>query len=151
MAFWDKRRERVAGFVLADLEPGEAIRVVVPTSQTCRAPGLHVLTWPLAAYFGLVLTDRRLLVVRCNPWSTPRALVRALPRRAVSVERYEPASVWGKLSLRLDGSVLDLNVHRVVRNDTDLFVRALTTVTAAPMPAARRARRDGSALRGSRL
>jgi hypothetical protein len=158
MAYWDKRRERVAGFVLADLEPGEEIRVVVPTSQTRRAPGLHVLTWPLAAYYGLVLTDRRVVLVRCNPWSTPRAVAAAVPRARAAVERYEPGHVWGKLTLHLDGTVVDLNVHRVARADTDLFVRALDDPSDARSPAARpplRAvtsrPRNGSALRGSRL
>ena len=157
MAYWDKRRERVAGFVLSDLEPGEEIRVVVPTSQTRRAPGLHFLTWPLAAYYGLVLTDRRVVLVRCNPWSTPRAVAVAVPRARAEVERYEPGQVWGKLTLRLDGTVVDLNVHRVARADTDLFVRALdrsdgrSTTAPTPLRGVRSRPRNGSALRGSRL
>jgi hypothetical protein len=60
--------------------------------------------------------------------------------------------------LDLDGTVADLNVHRVARADTDLFVRALddpsdgrSSTARRPLRAVTSRPRNGSALRGSRL
>ncbi len=47
------------------------------------------------------------------------------------VERYAPGSLWGKLTLSLPGSTLDLNVHRMVRTDTDSLTAALGRATSA--------------------
>lgn len=135
MASVDKRRERIAGFVMPQLEAGENVEVVVPTAQTGPTPWFALLTYLIffaVRSYAIVLTDRRVIAVRSSMWTgRPKAVEAAYPRSQVRVQRYAPGQLWGKLSLAIPGSALDLNVHRMVRTDTDSLTAALGPATSA--------------------
>ncbi|HZR13173.1 MAG TPA: hypothetical protein VFC33_07980 [Acidimicrobiia bacterium] len=135
MPMLDKRRERIAGFVMPQLEAGENVEVVVPTAQTGPSPvfgPLACMVFFAVRVYAPVLTGRRLLLLRCSKWTgRPKTIDAAYPRGEVRVERYAPGSLWGKLTLSLPGSTLDLNVHRMVRTDTDSLTAALGRATSA--------------------
>ena len=94
MAVDDPRQQRVRTFVTRDLEPGEQIEAIVPVVYDGPMWAMYAfgyLSSPLVKIFAFVLTDRRLLVVRCSPvQSIPVRLRVTVPREQVSLVAFAP-------------------------------------------------------------
>ena len=129
MGIADNRRNKVNAIAQPQLEPGEQIVATIGQSQTGPTPWFFLLTWLIAfwiRYWGLVLTDRRLVFVKCSSFTGgPRSVDHSVPRDQVKVLEYKRPGVWGKLVLQTGPETLKINVHRISRDDADAFVQAL--------------------------
>ena len=139
MTIAERRRAKVEEFVKPQLEPGEQIVMTVSHVQTGPTPwfqalfGILFLFW--VKYQALVLTDRRVLVIKKSMMSgRPRAIDAAYPRNQVKVLDYREPKVWGKLTLDYGSGPVKLNVHRMNREQAQQFIDALGGVTAAASP-----------------
>src|SRR5262249_35542684 len=75
----ENRSAKVLALVTPDLEPGESVIAVLPGAQTGPSPWLTAMLpfmmYLLAKGYAVVVTDRRVLFVRCSSWSgQPRSL-----------------------------------------------------------------------------
>jgi hypothetical protein len=139
MTIAERRRAKVEEFVRPQLEAGEQIVTTVSHVQTGPTPwfqalfGILFLLW--IKYEALVLTDRRVLVIKKSLLSgRPRAISTTYPRNEVKVLDYQVPTVWGKLTLDLGGTPVKLNVHRMNRDQAQQFVDALGGITTAAPP-----------------
>lgn len=112
------------------LEPGEQVVVGIGQVQTGPTPWMFILTYLIIfwiKYWGIALTDRRLIFVRCSKLTGGlREVDHSIPRASVRVIEYKRPGVWGKLVLDVaDGEAVRLNVHRIHRDDADGVVQLL--------------------------
>lgn len=135
MGIAENRRNKVTAVAQPALESGEQIVAVVGQAQTGPTPWFFLLTWLIAfwiRYWGLVLTDRRLIFVKCSSFTGgPRSVDHSVPRDQVRVLEYKPPKVWGKLVLQTGSETLKVNVHRISRDDVNALVQALGGVASA--------------------
>jgi hypothetical protein len=114
VALRDKIRQNSQPF----LEPGETVQAVF-SAQTGPNPYLSIITYLFLFWvrlYAVVVTDRRILVLRSSFWrpSVAVAVEAVLPRAT----RLGPVSgLWAKLSPNLNGK--DIWVHRRFHKDVD--------------------------------
>lgn len=119
------------------LEPGERIEATLPIAMAGMSPWLASSFGAIGAlvgakttkHYGLVVTDRRLLVLRQGGMlKAAYSLESAYPRSGVGVAAYAPGTFYGKLALDFAGAgTLKLNFQRYVRKDAEGVATALRT------------------------
>lgn len=138
MGIADRRRERVLAMVAPRLDDGEQVQAVLPACQTGPTPllaifgVLYMLVFRVRMY-ALVVTERRIVYVRCSFWTArPQAVERELPIGSVSVVGNRAGAVWGKLELSDGNELLKLNVLRMFHRDAAAAAGALGGAPATP-------------------
>jgi hypothetical protein len=135
MSISERRAEKMRKFVAPHLGEGEQVTAVMPTGQTGPSPWFALLTYLIFFWirmYAIVVTDRRVVFVRCSIWTCgPRRVEDTPPRGDVSVLEWTPGALWGKLVLDRKGQALKLNVHRAFRAGADAVVAALGAGTAS--------------------
>lgn len=134
----ERRRARVVSFVEASLDPRESVVAILPRGWVGPAVGgpvgLMLVQSATQRCRAIVVTDRRVLVLRCTYLGQrPRALVTASPRDHVHVSRWQRAS-FGASPLVLDGGdaeLRSLTVH-VPLADRDAADAVVTTLGGTP-------------------
>jgi hypothetical protein len=130
----------VLTFVEASLDPRESVVAVLPRGWVGPAVGgpVGLMTVQSVAQRcrAVVVTDRRVLVLRCTfLGQRPRALVTASARDHVHVARWQRAS-FGASPLVLDGGDAELRslTVRVPLTDRDAADAVVTTLGGPPPP-----------------
>jgi hypothetical protein len=135
MGIAENRRNKVAAIVQPELEAGEQIVATIGQSQTGPTPWFFLITYFIIfwiRYWALVLTDRRVIFVKCSTWTGgPRAVDHSVPRDQVKVLEFRTGTVWSKLTLQAGPETLKLNVPRISRDDATAFVQALGGAVSA--------------------
>ena len=128
----DKVGQRVADFVKPQLEAGEEVNAVLNSGQTGLPAWLAMnlvgmLMFFMVRYYAVVVTDRRVLVLRLGGLSgAPKAIEEAYPRSAVKVHDYKAPRLYGVLSLeRPTAGLLKLQLIRQSREGADAVAQAL--------------------------
>jgi len=120
VALTDKQNAKVSAFAATGLEPGEQIVAVLGLATTGPSAMLVALisTWLifLQKRFGVVLTDRRVIVIRLKTTLTgypPKNVDGAYPRASVKAT-WSHGTITGKLVLQAPGrEALTLSVPRI--------------------------------------
>jgi hypothetical protein len=126
MGIVERRRQQVREFAGSYLESGERIVAVLPNGQT-GWPYLGVINLLWVRCFAVVVTDRRVLFVRCSVSAgTLQSFEASVPRDSVRVLEWQ-TGLWSKLVIaRPDQSdPFKLNVTRTYRTDGAEVVAAL--------------------------
>jgi hypothetical protein len=120
-----ERANKIAEFVKPNLEPGEHVELVLhsayPVSGGWGALGPAFLF--AVGMRAVVLTDKHAMILKCTtPGSTPRSIVKVVPRDRVHVHEYKKK---GRLVLDIDGEKKNFTVlMRVAGHESD-FAKAL--------------------------
>lgn len=135
MGIADTRRERMLAHVAPQIEGGEQVVANLPHGQTGPTPWLALLTYLFFFFikiYGVVVTDRRVLMVRRTLMlNRIKGVESALPRDQVRVVEWKPGALWSVLKLEIAGVPMRLNVHRMHRNDAEGLVAALGSAPGA--------------------
>jgi hypothetical protein len=133
VALTDKQNAKVSAFAATVLEPGEHIVAVLGLAMTGPSAMLVALisTWLifLQKRFAVVLTDRRVLVIRLKTTLTgypPKELAGAYPRTSVKTT-WTHGPITGRLVIQAPGSEpLSLSVPRIYESGAEQVANALT-------------------------
>ena len=129
--------------VAPGLQPGEEIRATLTSAMTGMSPWLVAIGAVGALiglrslrYYGVVVTDRRVFLVRLtSKLSWTATIESATPRADVRVVSYRSGSIYGRLVLEWSsapgtpGQALSLSIPRRSRSGADAIVAALVTLT----------------------
>ena len=134
----ERRRARALSFVEPSLDPGESVVAALPRGWVGPPlggpPGLMVIQSATQRCRAGVVTDRRVLLLRCTyVGQRPRALVTAAPRDRVRVSQWHRAS-FGSSPLVLhggDAELQDLTVN-VPLADRDAAEAVVTALGGSP-------------------
>jgi hypothetical protein len=132
VALTDKQNAKVSAFATTSLEPGEQIVAVLGLAMTGPSAMLVALlsTWLifLQKRFAVVLTDRRLIVIRLKTTLTgypPKVVDGAYPRSSVKVT-FSHGTITGKLVIEAAGrESLSLSVPRIYESGAEQVANAL--------------------------
>jgi hypothetical protein len=132
VALTDKQNANVSAFAATVLEPGEQIAAVLGLAMTGPSIMLVALvsTWLtfLQKRFAVVLTDRRVLVVRLKTTFTgypPKELAGAYPRTSVKAT-WKHGPITGRLVIQGAGSEpLSLSVPRIYESAAEQVANGL--------------------------
>ena len=131
----ENRRRKMLEHVTPQLEAGEQVMAIVPHSQTGPTPYFVLLTYLYLFFikvYGVVVTDRRVLMVRRTMMlNRIKGVESALPRAQVRVVEWKPGALWSVLKLDVAGMPVRLNVGRVHRRGAEELVAALGSVPGA--------------------
>lgn len=129
MGITDTRRRKMVEHVTPQLEAGEQVVANLPYGQTGPTPWLSLLTYLymfFIKFYGVVATDRRVLLVRRTfLFNRISGVESAQALAQVHVLGWKPGALWGVLKLEVAGAPLRLNVPRMHRTDADGLVAAL--------------------------
>jgi hypothetical protein len=128
------KRERLRDLVAPDLQDGETIVAILGSACGPMSPFTPMIpVWGAIAVctrrfrtYGLVVTDRRLLLVR--KWqvgSRPRCVDIAAPLAATEVIEWKIRQSYGTLTLRVDGREVRLHVSGAFLMDVPSVLVAL--------------------------
>jgi len=129
MGIADTRRRKLVEHVAPQLEDGEQVAATLPYGQTGPTPWLSLLTYLFMffiKFYGVVATDRRVLLVRRTLLLNRIKGVESVHAPSqVRVVGWKPGAIWGVLKLDVAGAPLRLNVPRMHRTDADGLAVAL--------------------------
>ena len=120
----DRSSRGVAKVVAQELESGEEIEAILPFGRTGLSPWLIGLVgwlfFVFVRYYGIVVTDRRVLFVRS------KRVEQAYPRAAVKVVAFKRGRLWGLLHLdRPTAGPLKLSFSFRFNGQAETVARAL--------------------------
>jgi hypothetical protein len=120
-----ERANKIAEFVQPNLEPGEHVELVLHSAYP-GATGWHLLGPAYQFAIGMraiVLTEKHAMLLKCTtPGSTPRSIVKTVPRDHVHVAEYRKK---GRIVLDIDGEKKNFVVLMRVAGHENDFAKAL--------------------------
>ncbi len=129
MGIADRRCQQMVDLVRPQLDPGEEIHAILPSSQTGPSPWFYALTYLIAFWIrqlGVVVTNQRVFFVKRGTFTNKvKGVDAVLPLDGVYVTDWKSSALWSTLRLQRPDGVLKLNVHRMHRDDAEQLVHVL--------------------------